>query len=129
MFTNLDKMASVCMSLSATLQCGSNHPTLITVTTLSQGLLLQLTTTKGATLALFGVVGKHADVAQFILTRKLVQMAQLMSIVNQQKSVSAKLNGCSGVCVVGATAGLSVTASLPCSYLSPAAGISLALYY
>ena len=35
-------------------------------------------------------------------------MAQLMSIVNHQKAVSAKLDGCSGVCVVGATAGLSV---------------------
>ena len=35
-------------------------------------------------------------------------MAQLMSIVKHQKAVSAKLDGCSGVCVVGATAGLSV---------------------
>jgi len=38
----------------------------------------------------------------------MASMAQLMSIVNHEKSVSAKLNGCSGVCVVGATAGLSV---------------------
>jgi hypothetical protein len=39
---------------------------------------------------------------------KAASMAQLMSIVKHQKAVSAKLNGCSGVCVVGATAGLSV---------------------
>ena len=39
---------------------------------------------------------------------KMASMAQLMSIVNHQKAVSNKLNGCSGVCVVGATAGLSV---------------------
>ena len=42
---------------------------------------------------------------------KMASMAQLMSIVNHQKAVSAKLNGCSGVCVVGATAGLSVRPS------------------
>jgi len=34
-------------------------------------------------------------------------MAQLMSIVDHQKTISDKLNGCTGVCVVGATAGLS----------------------
>lgn len=42
---------------------------------------------------------------------KMASMAQLMSIVNHQKAVSNKLNGCSGVCVVGATAGLSVRGS------------------
>lgn len=45
-------------------------------------------------------------VCRFVQLDKMASMAQLMSIVNHQKHVSAKLNGCSGVCVVGATAGL-----------------------
>ena len=44
----------------------------------------------------------------FMNLDKAASMAELMSIVNRQKAVSAKLNGCSNYCVPGATAGVSV---------------------
>mmetsp|Transcript_49695 Transcript_49695/g.72976 ORF Transcript_49695/g.72976 Transcript_49695/m.72976 type:complete len:80 (+) Transcript_49695:37-276(+) len=38
---------------------------------------------------------------------KAASMAQMMSIFDHQKQVSARLNGCTNYCIVGATGGLS----------------------
>jgi len=48
---------------------------------------------------------------------KAASMAQMMSIFDHQKQVSARLNGCTNYCIVGATGGLSVALSplSPCN--------------
>jgi hypothetical protein len=61
----------------------------------------------------FGGRGGRKKRSMFSTLDKPASMKEMMSILSGARALSKKLNGCTNMCVVGATAGLNVRSPIP----------------